>query len=167
MARTCRYFLNGVSPTNWGPENTAATVSSVAKSTSGFGRSRPYGQSVPRMSRTTATVFSSHLQEVHPQSSHFTDTGTLMVQGCHSRALSEMAEVIQVLVGIHTHAAIRAQQACLHSLLGSTTNPGWPSVRQVVFDACPSNRMQTALTQPFPPAPRCRQLAPLPARPKR
>ena len=46
-----------------------------------------------------------------------------MVQGCHSRALSEVAEVIQVLVGIHTHAAIRAQQACLHSLLGSTTNP--------------------------------------------
>jgi len=81
MARTCRCSQNGVSSTNWGPKNTAVVVTSGGKSTSGFDRSRFSGQSALRTSRTMATTFLSHLQDAHPQSSHFTDPQSLSKNG--------------------------------------------------------------------------------------
>ena len=73
MGLTCRYSRSGASPASWAPKNTAAIVSSAGRSTFGFDRSKPFGHSVRRTSRTMAIAFLSSLRETHPQSSHFTD----------------------------------------------------------------------------------------------
>jgi len=80
MALTCRYFQSGVSLTNWGAENIAATVSSAEKSTSGFARSKPFGQSVRRTSRMMETAFLSHPHAAQPRSSQLTDPQSFSIQ---------------------------------------------------------------------------------------
>ena len=71
MARTCRSSQTEAWSINWEPTNTAAAAFSVGKSTSGFGRSKPYGRSARPTFPVTETIFELRLRTVRRRLDHF------------------------------------------------------------------------------------------------
>jgi hypothetical protein len=76
-APACRCFQTGGSPTSWELKNTAATVSSDAKSNCGFGRSNPSGRSAQPTFRVTVTIFKFHPRTSGRRLDHFLPSYTL------------------------------------------------------------------------------------------
>lgn len=88
MARTCPYSQTVVWLTNWEPTNIATSVSSGAKPTSGFNRSKPYGRSVPPTFPVTVTIFELHHRTVHLRSDHLLQTRRSHAHGYHENPTS-------------------------------------------------------------------------------